>query len=372
MALNLISPTIFTTSVLVADTYQAPGGSTDSIPQLTQSGGLPVSAALELQGTDAGLLVNRMTTAQRNLINVTDGMCIYNSTIGAFQFRENGVWNTPGPGGGDVFGPAGATPNDIAIFADNTGKVLADSGVLITQVPAPFALLTKSVPLAPFANVPQISNFGILSFEGPEAIVNIDGNVMQFLINDTVNGTLSTVFVDSTFDVPVPTTKSCLVELNSTQGAFVASRMTTAQKNAMDSTDGMIVYDSTIGGFSAFQSGAWQTLAAEGLVNWEVVTLDTAMSSDIGYIPNAGGLITFTLPPTSSVGDMFRIAGFGAGGWEIAQNAAQTIHFGNQNSTTGAGGSLASTNSGDSVELVCVVADTDFVVISSIGNITVN
>ena len=165
MALNLISPTIFTTSVLIADTYKAPGGSTDSIPQLSQSGGLPVSAAIELQATDAALLVNRMTTAQRDLIaNVADGMCIYNTSIGAFQFRENGAWNTPGPSGGDVIGPAGAVQNDIAIFADNTGKVLADSGVLITQVPAPFALLTKSVPLAPFANVPQISNFGILSF----------------------------------------------------------------------------------------------------------------------------------------------------------------------------------------------------------------
>lgn len=371
MALNLISPTIFTTSVLVADTVQAPGGSTDTIPQLTQSGGFPVSAALELQGTDAGFIVNRMTSVQRDLMNVIDGMCIYNSTVGAFQFRENGIWNTPGPGGGDVFGPAGSTPNDIAIFADNTGKVLADSGVLITQVPAPAPLLGKT-SFAPLADVPQISNFGILSFEGPESIINIDGNVMQFLVNDTVNNTLSTVFVDSTFDVPVPTTKSCLLELNSTQGSFVASRMTTVQKDALDATNGMIVYDTTIGGLSAFLSGSWETLASQGLVNWVVVTTNTAMASDTGYIPNSAGLLSFALPPTAEVGDMFRIAGFGSGGWEVTQNAGQTIHFGNQNTTIGGGGSLESSNSGDSVEIVCVVADTDFVVISSIGNIVVN
>lgn len=371
MALNLISPTIFTTSVLVADTYKAPGGSTDAIPQLTTSGGLPVSAALELQGTDAALVVNRMTSGERDLMNVTDGMCIYNTTVGAFQFRENGVWNTPGPGGGDVVGPAGAVQNDIAIFADNTGKLLADSGVLITQVPAPAPLLGKT-SFAPLADVPQISNFGILSFEGPESIINIDGNVMQFLINDTVNNTLSTVFVDSTFDTPVPTTQSCLVELNSTQGAFVPSRMTTIQKDALTPTEGMIVYDTTIGGLSVYQSGSWQTLAAEGLVSWVVQAADTTMISDVGYIPNNVAIVSFALPTNASVGDMFRIAGFGAGGWEITQNPGQTIHFGNQNTTTGGGGSLASSNSGDSVEIVCVVADTDFVVISSIGNITVS
>ena len=39
--------------------------------------------------------------------------------------------------------------------------------------------------------------------------------------------------------------------------------------------------------------------------------------------------------------------------------------------TTGTGGYLESTHSKDSVELVCVVADTGWSVISSVGNITV-
>lgn len=198
MALNLISPTIFTTSVLIADTYKAANGSADSIPQLTQLNGLPVSAALELQANDAALLLPRMTSAQRDLMRVADGMCIYNTDVGAIQFRENGIWNTPGPGGGDVIGPAGAVQNDIAIFADNTGKVLADSGVLITQVPEPFALVRKLEDFAPLADVPQISNFSILSFLGPESIINIDGNITQFIIHDTVNNNLSTVNENST------------------------------------------------------------------------------------------------------------------------------------------------------------------------------
>lgn len=55
-------------------------------------------------------------------------------------------------------------------------------------------------------------------------------------------------------------------------------------------------------------------------------------------------LVTASLPSTSSVGDLVWIVGKGVGGWKIAQNAGQKIHFGNQDTTTGAGGHLDSSN----------------------------
>ncbi len=85
---------------------------------------------------------------------------------------------------------------------------------------------------------------------------------------------------------------------------------------------------------------------------------------------NNGSLITGTLPSTAAFGSVIAIVGYGSGGWSIAQNSGQTIHFGNVNTTTGVGGSLSSTNRYDCVELLCTVADTAFVVRSSIGNIT--
>lgn len=91
-----------------------------------------------------------------------------------------------------------------------------------------------------------------------------------------------------------------------------------------------------------------------------------------GYITNNAGLVTITLPTTCTVGDTFRIGGLGAGGWLVAQNASQVIHIGNMDTTTGTGGSLASTNRHDCLEFLCVVTNNEYLVVSWVGNITVN
>jgi len=131
------------------------------------------------------------------------------------------------------------------------------------------------------------------------------------------------------------------------------------------------------GGTIAFTPGAntlnLETVMPGGGMTWTVVTGTTqSMAASNGYFANNAGLVTATLPVTAAVGDTFAIAGMNnATGWKIAQNASQTIHFGTSNTTTGVGGSLASTATYDTVHLVCNVANTDFIVIQSIGNITV-
>lgn len=106
---------------------------------------------------------------------------------------------------------------------------------------------------------------------------------------------------------------------------------------------------------------------------WNIETGDTGMTVDNGYVSNAGALVTFTLPATAAVGTSLAVAGLGAGGWRVAQNAGQVIHLGPVSSTTGAGGSVSSTNRYDSMEILCVVADTEWVVApgSEKGTLTV-
>lgn len=107
---------------------------------------------------------------------------------------------------------------------------------------------------------------------------------------------------------------------------------------------------------------------------WTVVTGSTqTIVADNGYISNrAAGPVAYTLPATAAVGSIIRITGMLAGaGWSLAQGAGQYIEFTGVSTTVGAGGSLASTGDNDSIELVCVEADLGFVVISSMGNITI-
>lgn len=103
----------------------------------------------------------------------------------------------------------------------------------------------------------------------------------------------------------------------------------------------------------------------------EVTGTSQAMAVESGYIANNAGLVTLTLPAVAALGSVIRVTGKGAGGWRIAQNAGQTIYFGTSTTTTGATGRLDSTATRDTVELVCVTANNDFNVLSSIGNITV-
>jgi|GEM_PF-3531444 len=89
------------------------------------------------------------------------------------------------------------------------------------------------------------------------------------------------------------------------------------------------------------------------------------------YIANNAGLVTITLPTSAVVGDFVEVEGYGAGGWKIAQNAGQLIRFLSAVSTTGTGGSIASTTRYDSVHLRCVVANTTWVVVNAVGQLTV-
>jgi len=119
----------------------------------------------------------------------------------------------------------------------------------------------------------------------------------------------------------------------------------------------------------AFNSSVDLTSLAGG-ITWVEVGVNTVLAIDTGYISNGGGTLTHTLPLTSPVGSVIELAGK-AGGWVLEQNAGQYIVFGVRQTTTGTGGSLASNELHDSIKMVCIVADTAWLVLSSVGNITV-
>ncbi len=87
-----------------------------------------------------------------------------------------------------------------------------------------------------------------------------------------------------------------------------------------------------------------------------------------GYIISNASATTVTLPNTAAEGSVVAIAGKGAAGWVLTAGSGQTIKIGNQ--TTSTAGTLTSTAQYDCVEVVCVTANTTWVVRSMIGNLT--
>lgn len=198
----------------------------------------------------------------------------------------------------------------------------------------------------------------------------------------STSGSGSTVTV--TLDTPVSVANGGTGASSLTDGGIVLGSGTSAVTVTAQPTNGQVLIGSTGGDpvLATIIAGSGITVTngpgtieisdsgAAGFSWTEVTTTSQAMAVDSGYVMNNASLVTGTLPSTAAFGDVIRVVGKGAGGWKIAQNASQVIHFGNQDTTTGTGGYLASTDDNDAVELLCVTANTDFVVLSSIGNIT--
>lgn len=113
----------------------------------------------------------------------------------------------------------------------------------------------------------------------------------------------------------------------------------------------------------------WTRLASSFI--WNAIGSSQNLVVNNGYNASFGGALVLTLPASSSLGDVIKVTLTGSTSFQIAQNVGQTIRIGNQTTTTGTGGSLTSTALGDSLELVCMAANTDWSVLSSMGNITV-
>lgn len=125
-------------------------------------------------------------------------------------------------------------------------------------------------------------------------------------------------------------------------------------------------------GISTAGAGNTITISAGGAgFTWNVITAASSpLVAENGYIANRNGGVLFTLPVLASVGDTFKITNINnIGNWTIQYNATQYIQFGNIK-TTVTTGSISSNSVGDSIEIICVVLNTGFLVLNVQGNIT--
>ena len=167
--------------------------------------------------------------------------------------------------------------------------------------------------------------------------------------------------------VQVIISKTTLRSTTSTSGTNIASLVNTVVTN----------FDGVLSSSDTNVQAALETIDEyRGGLFRVVATGDGSLLSNRGYIiKNAtpANLTTLTLPATPIQGDTIAITGYTAGGWKVAQNANQQIFMGNQSTTIGVGGSIASTHSKDCIRIVCVTAgaSAEWVTVFSQGNLTV-
>lgn len=180
----------------------------------------------------------------------------------------------------------------------------------------------------------------------------------------TTSATGSTLTVDLDTPVTVPNGGTG----NTTFTAYSVICAGTTAAGAFQNVSGLGSAGQVLKSNGAGALPSWQTDA--GSTVWSTQTTGTqAMSVFNGYIANGAGTITYTLPTTAAVGEVIELLNIGAGFPTITYTTGQSIRIGNQ-VTTITSGSLTSTATGDSLRLICTVANTTFQVVSSIGNWT--
>lgn len=110
-----------------------------------------------------------------------------------------------------------------------------------------------------------------------------------------------------------------------------------------------------------------------GGTTWKLISANQTLVAGESYlVDTSGGAITLALPAIAVIGDYFRVYNLsGANQVTISQGAGQQVRIASSLTTSGVGGSLTTTSAGDSLEIVCSVANNNFNVVSLIGNITV-
>lgn len=102
-------------------------------------------------------------------------------------------------------------------------------------------------------------------------------------------------------------------------------------------------------------SGAGNTLTITGSASgfvWADIVASQPLVAGHGYFVVSGAL-SLSLPATSAVGDTISVSLVDTGtSWTITQAAGQKIRVGNIASTVGAGGSVSSTQPGDTITIV--------------------
>lgn len=210
----------------------------------------------------------------------------------------------------------------------------------------------------------------------------------NFKITDGASPSLGTVFFQLT-TAGVPTFPAAPLDVPSggtgvtaiTDHALIVGSGVGAITEIGPLTDGQLVIGSTgldpvaatltagtgIGIVNA--AGSITINSTGGGLTWSTVGASTPLLVNNGFICTAGAALSFSLPATSAVGDCIGLSLGGSASWTITMAGGQSIRIGNV--STSGGGTLVSTAQGDTLEMICDIADTHWFVKNLMGNITV-
>lgn len=341
----------------------------------TQSLTLPVSLAQG--GTSAALTANNGGIFYSS---ATAG-AILAGTATARQMLQSGASTTPA--WSTATWPATTTANQIiySSAANTVGEITAAAGgVLITSNTSVPSLLANPAATGRFLQ----SVTGAASIWSTAAFptsVGATGTILRSNGTDwlaTTSTFADTYAVSTILYASGANTVSGLAPANR---AVLTSGATGIPVMTALATDGQLIVGSTAGapaaatltagtGISITNASNSITISVtgSGLAVATISGTTQAAAVNTTYIALNAGQTTVTLPAVYAVGEVIQLVGATAntGGWIVTASAGDTIRY--NNSTTSAGGTLTSAAvAGQTVEMVCDVANTSWVVVDTVN-----
>ena len=353
----------------------------------------------EITTANSATLVTSSTGVPGYTGSMTNGQLVIGSTgatpvVGSIT-GAGSITVTPGAGTIQISSSAGGVVNagiinELAYYAATgsavSGLATANNGVLITSgagVPS----ISSTLPSTVQGNITSVGTIGSGTWQGNTIAVGYGGTGATSIgANGTLAQSNGSIYTFTTATYPSTTTANRLLyssatntvtDLATANSATLVTNATGVPSWTSSMTNGQILIGSTgatpvpatitgSAGITVTNGAGTITISGGGGgYTWTEVTGTTqGMSANNGYITNNPALVTLTLPATAALGTTLSIAGKGAGGWKIAQNAGQEIFFGSSATTIGVAGYLQSTQQFDSIELLCITADTQWTVIT--------
>ena len=217
------------------------------------------SAMLDVKSTTHGILISRLSDAQRNAIpSPATGLLIYNTTTNRFNYYNGSGWYEIGS----------------TFVSSTTGTTAPGGGVSINingDAPSPVAMLdvssTEKGVLIPRTTTSAISTLieGLIIYNtATNNLAFYDGSQWRepcktFVTGTIGTGSLSPVGLAISENI-VPNDPSALLDVSSINKGLLIPKLTTVQRNSLSAVVGLIIYNTDNHSIEYYRGDGWYKL----------------------------------------------------------------------------------------------------------------
>ncbi len=293
------------------------------------------SSLLDLQSTNKGLLIPRMTTSQRNTIGtIAKGLVVYDSTIKTFMFHDGTAWL-------EVVNPNNNLWKKIGSNIHNQNSVNIGIGIdtplyqlhVVNNNPGDGGWLqgvmieNKNTNLGEAAlsfrnlSIPSTRQWNIGLNQNPSLAFSYGGGFA---------GSTTKMMIDTLGKVGFGTITpdaSALIDMSSTNKGLLIPRMSSTQRKAISNpAPGLLVFDADKQLIYMYNGDQWIPFAFSdnSLTTAVSHTIPTREAADFGNAVDVDGNWAVIGAPALKVGDstsngVAYVMEKGVGGWQIVQ-----------------------------------------------------